>query len=108
MRQGPDRGNNMRKPARELAHMGFAVSYDVSLLLCAKRWHLEDAIAHFLLAHNVDFVFEKIAQRPAYTEKTFLAVSALDGAVVHVMSKLDVCIEGASRLAPIARNVKTK
>jgi len=108
MWQGSDRRNNMWKKSRERAHVVFAVSYDVSLLLCAEWWPLEDAVAHFPLAHNVDFVFEEIAQRPTDTEKTFLAISALDGAVVHVMSKLNVRVESAGWLAPIARNVKAK
>jgi len=108
MRQELDRWNNMGEQARERAHVVLAVSYDVPLLFCAKWWPLEDAIAHFLFARNVDFVFEEIAQRPADTEKPFLAVSALDSAVVHVMSKFDICVERAGRLTPIARNMKAK
>jgi len=82
----------MRKQARKRAHVVFAIGYDISLFLCAKRRPLKDAIAHLFLAHNVDFVFEEIAQRPADTEKPFLAVSALDSAVVHVMPELDIGI----------------
>src|SRR5215471_21012066 len=108
MRQGPDCRNNMRKQACECAHVVFAVGYDILLFLRAKRRPLKDAVTHFLLAHNVDFVFEEIAQRPADTEKTLFAVSALNGAVVHVMPKLNICVERAGRFAPIARNVKPK
>jgi len=98
----------MWKKPRERANIILAVGYDVSLFLCAEWWPFEDAIAHFLLAHDVNFVFEKIAQRPANAKKPFFAISALDGAVVHVMSKLKVRVERAGRLAPIARNMKAE
>ena len=100
--------DDVRQQARERAHVVFAIVKDVAPFLSVERRPLQDALAHVVLAGDVDLILEEVPQRAADRVKTLLAVAALDRAVVHVVPELDVGIECARRLAPANRGVKAE
>ena len=100
--------NDVRHQARESAHVVFAVIQDVALFLSVERWALQNALAHVVLARNVDLILKEISQRAADRIKAFLAVAAFYRAVIHVVPELDVGIERTRRFAPTQRSVNTE
>jgi hypothetical protein len=94
------RRNDARQQPHQRTHVVFAVVQNILPLLHAERWPLQDALAHIVLASNVDLILQEIPQRAADRIETFLAVAALNRAVVHVVPKLDVGVERACRFTP--------
>jgi hypothetical protein len=108
MRQRSDRWDDVLDQARECACIFLAVVQNLRAFVGAEWRALQDTIAHLALVRGVDAVFAKILQRSVEAEESLLAICSLGGAVVHVMTKLDVRIEGAGRPAPTERNVRSK
>jgi hypothetical protein len=90
----------MRNEACKCVHVPLAILEDIAALSCGERRALYDPIAHVRLMRGVDPVLTEVLQRAGEAVEALFAVAALDGAVVHVVAKLDIGIERASWLSP--------
>ena len=90
----------MRKQPSQGVNVVLAIVEDVALLLLAERRALQDTIPHFLLAGDIDLVFEEVAQRTTDRIEAFPTFAAHDRAVVNAVPKLNIGVERACRLGP--------
>src|SRR5262249_56823915 len=68
----------------------------------------KNTLAHILLVRDVELILAKVAQRAGERIEAFIAIDGFDRAVVGVMTKLNIGIERARRLAPAKRDVGTE
>ena len=94
--------------AGKCADVILAIGQDFALFFAAERRALQDAVAGGILARGIDLIFEEIAQRAGERIKAFLAVAALQRAVVGAVAEFDVGVERAGRLAPAPSDVEAK
>ena len=102
MRKRPDCRNEMFDYASKFLSVLLAVIYYRLVLFGAERWALQDPIAHLDLMRGIDPVFAEVLQCAVETVETLFAVTAFDAAVVGVVAKFEIRIEGANRSPPTA------
>src|SRR6516164_10985787 len=98
----------MRNQASQRLYVTLTIFENVLPLPAGKRRALHNAITHVVLVGDVKLVLAKITQRTGNRIKPLVAVFSFSSAVVHVVTKFDIGIERACRLAPAKCDVRAE